>query len=145
MISRRAVEIALVLVGLGVSAYLTAVHYAQGAVPLACPQGSLVSCEAVTTSAASMIGPLPVALLGLLWFVAALGLALTAAEAAPWVVGAKLGWTLLGLLFVFYLVYAELFLIGAICLWCTVVHVVVIVLFLVELADFVDQATPSQQ
>jgi uncharacterized membrane protein len=142
VISRRAVEIILVLVGLGVSAYLTADHYARGVVPLACPQGSAVNCEAVTTSAASMIGPFPVALLGLLWFVATVGLVLAPAKRVVPMAGARLGWSLLGLLFVFYLVYAELFLIGAICLWCTVVHVVVIALFLVELAAFVDQATP---
>jgi uncharacterized membrane protein len=145
VISRRAVEVALVLVGVGVSAYLTAVHYARGVVPLACAQGSVVNCEAVTTSAASTIGPLPVALLGLLWFGATLVLVSVPAKRMAPIAGARLGWTLLGLLFVFYLVYAELFLIGAICLWCTVVHVVVIVLFLVELAAFVDQATPWHQ
>jgi uncharacterized membrane protein len=35
---------------------------------------------------------------------------------------------------VFYLIYAELFLIGAICVWCSVVHVVVIGLFLLTLS-----------
>jgi uncharacterized membrane protein len=36
---------------------------------------------------------------------------------------------------VFYLVYAELFLIGALCLWCTAVHLVVIALFLLAIAQ----------
>ncbi len=134
---------ALVAVGLAVSAYLTAVHYSQGAVPLACAQGSVVNCEAVTTSTASTIGPFPVALLGLLWFAATLGLLLVSPKQFASIALARLGWTLLGLLFVFYLIYAELFLIGAICLWCTVVHVVVIVLFLVELAAFVDQTATA--
>ncbi len=133
----------MVLIGLAVSAYLTIVHYGQGAVPLACAQGSLVNCETVTTSAASMVGPFPVALLGLLWFVAALGLIVVPGKQVARVAQARLAWTLLGLLFVFYLVYAELYLIGLICLWCTVVHVVVIALFLVELAAFVDEATPA--
>ncbi len=35
---------------------------------------------------------------------------------------------------VFYLVYAELFEVGAICLWCTAVHGLVIALFLLALA-----------
>ena len=34
---------------------------------------------------------------------------------------------------VFYLVWAELFKIGAICLWCTVVHVLTLALFVVLL------------
>jgi len=34
-----------------------------------------------------------------------------------------------GILFVLYLVYAELFSIGAICLWCTSVHVITFALF----------------
>ena len=36
-----------------------------------------------------------------------------------------------GVAFVFYLVWAELFRIDAICLWCTVVHVSTVVLFAV--------------
>jgi uncharacterized membrane protein len=35
----------------------------------------------------------------------------------------------IGVAFVLYLVYAELFLLNAICLWCTVVHVVTLALF----------------
>ena len=34
-----------------------------------------------------------------------------------------------GAVFVLYLVWAELFRIDAICLWCTVVHVVTVLLF----------------
>ena len=36
---------------------------------------------------------------------------------------------MVGVLFVFYLVWAELFQIDAICLWCTVVHALTLVLF----------------
>jgi uncharacterized membrane protein len=35
----------------------------------------------------------------------------------------------IGILFVLYLVYTELFTIGAICLWCTSVHVITFILF----------------
>jgi uncharacterized membrane protein len=34
-----------------------------------------------------------------------------------------------GIVFVLYLIYAELFSIGAICLWCTSVHVITFALF----------------
>jgi uncharacterized membrane protein len=36
---------------------------------------------------------------------------------------------LVGVVFVCYLIWAELFQIDAICLWCTVVHVLTLVLF----------------
>ena len=35
------------------------------------------------------------------------------------------------MVFVLWLVYAELFVIRAICLWCTVVHVLAFVLFVI--------------
>jgi uncharacterized membrane protein len=118
------------LAGLAVSLYLTVVHYAQGAVPLACSAGGVVNCELVTSSAQSAIGPLPVALLGVVWF--AVYLALVAARTGGVF---QLAWTATGLAFVFYLVYAEMFLIGALCLWCTVVHLIVIGLFLLAIAQ----------
>jgi uncharacterized membrane protein len=117
--------------GLLVSFYLVATHYFSGQVPLACASGSVVNCEQVTTSPQSMIGPVPVALLGVVWF--AVGLALL--RLPPASATLRLGWTVVGLLSVFYLVYVELFLIGAICLWCTGVHLAVIALFLIALAE----------
>lgn len=127
--------------GLLVSLYLTGTHYFSDQVPLACSTGGIVNCEQVTTSAQSTIGPVPVAVLGSLWFAGWLALGIGARVA--WV---RLGWAALGLLAVFYLVYAELFLIGAICLWCTVVHICVIALFLLALAEATSprpEPTPS--
>jgi uncharacterized membrane protein len=49
---------------------------------------------------------------------------------------AQLAWAVGGIAVVFYLVYAELFLIGAICLWCTVVHLFVILLLLASVAEY---------
>jgi uncharacterized membrane protein len=66
----------LAVLGLAISLYLSVVHYASGVVPLACATGGLVNCELVTSSAESMIGPLPVAVLGVLWFAIYLVLAL---------------------------------------------------------------------
>jgi uncharacterized membrane protein len=39
------------------------------------------------------------------------------------------GWSVVGLGTVFYLLSAELFVIDAICLWCTAVHVLTLLLF----------------
>jgi uncharacterized membrane protein len=120
----------LALAGLAISTYLSVVHYAQGQVPLACVAGGVVNCELVTSSAQSTIGPLPVAVLGMAWFAIALILVLARSGSLL-----HLAWMATGLAFVFYLVYAELFLIGALCLWCTAVHVIVVGLFLLALAQ----------
>jgi uncharacterized membrane protein len=96
-----------------------------------CSAGGLVNCAQVTTSPQSYVGPVPVAYLGIFWFL--IVLVLNAAAVGRWegfASALSLAWTGAGLLFVLYLMYAELFLIGAICLWCTSIHAVVIALFL---------------
>jgi uncharacterized membrane protein len=118
------------VVGLAISLYLTVVHYAQGQVPLACASGGLINCERVTSSAQSMVGPVPVAALGILWFAALLGL-LVLVPRSP----VLLAWSAVGVAFVLYLVYAELFLIRTICLWCSAVHLVVLGVFLLAVAE----------
>jgi uncharacterized membrane protein len=45
----------------------------------------------------------------------------------------RLAWVGIGMAMVLYLVWAELFKIHAICLWCTVVHVVTFALLIVLL------------
>lgn len=122
-------QLGLGVVGLLISAYLTATHFFAEQVPLACSTGGFVDCEQVTTSAESMVGPIPVAVLGVVWFGAFVVLLLT-----RWL-NLRVAWSIAGLLSVFYLVYAELFLIGALCLWCTAIHVIVVVLFLMTLWD----------
>jgi uncharacterized membrane protein len=120
-------QLGLATLGLLISAYLTATHYFAEQVPLACSTGGIVDCEQVTTSAESMIGPIPVAVLGIVWFGVALAMVLARATRL------QMAWAIFGLVSIFYLVYAELFLIGALCLWCTAIHVIVVVLFLMTL------------
>jgi len=127
--------------GLLISAYLVGTHYFAEQVPLACATGGVVDCEQVTNSAESMVGPMPVAVLGLVWF----GVFLVILAVRQWLPHALLVqvvWSVAGLMAVFYLVYAELFLIGAICLWCTAIHAIVVVLFLMTLWD-ATAPTPS--
>lgn len=118
------------LLGLAISLYLTIVHFALGQVPLVCAAGGLINCEQVTSSAESMLGPVPVAALGMGWFALLLGVLAFRPRSLV-----LLAWTAVGVAFVFYLIYAELFLIGALCLWCTAVHVVVVGLFLLAVAQ----------
>ena len=122
--------LALCAVGLAVSTYLTLEHF-DTAVELACPATSRINCQKVTTSQYSTVLGIPVAVLGLCYFVVAVALLTPRAWRSPSraVVGARLAWVSLGILTVVYLVWAELFGVNAICPWCTCVHAVTLLLF----------------
>lgn len=116
--------------GLGVSAYLTYAHYTSAS-SLACPDTGLINCAKVTTSSYSHIFGLPVAVLGLAFFAAILPLQLPAAWRSTWAPLrlARLGATVVGVGMVLWLLYVELFRLDAICLYCTAVHALTILLF----------------
>ena len=122
----------LVALGLGVACYLTITHFTTH-VRLACSGSGVIDCAKVTTSPQSYILGIPVALLGLVFFVVCAGLCTPAAwrSPEPLVRYARLAWAIGGVCTVVYLIYAELFEIDAICLWCSLVHVVTIALFIV--------------
>jgi len=124
----------LCLAGIGVSLYLTIAHY-DAKVILACPATGIVNCAKVTESPQSAILGVPVALLGLLYFVAITPLHLPAAwrSESGLVRRARVGAAAAGILMVLYLIYTELFTLDALCLWCTAVHVVTFLLFVVTL------------
>jgi uncharacterized membrane protein len=128
----------LSLYALGASVYLTITHY-DANVTLACSDKGIVNCAEVTSSAQSMVfGIFPVAVLGLAFYV------FMTALNSPWVwrlqqTGpewlssilryVRIGAIVVGMGFVLYLIYAELIQIGAICLWCTSVHVATFLIF----------------
>ncbi|MFG1625586.1 vitamin K epoxide reductase family protein [Kribbella sp. NPDC049227] len=120
----------LSIAGVAVAAYLTYEHFTAGST-LACPDTGVVNCLKVTSSEYSAVFGIPVALLGLGFFVAMTVLCLPQMwrAASPWPGRVRLAAVVVGVLFVFYLVWAELFQIDAICLWCTVVHALTLVLF----------------
>jgi uncharacterized membrane protein len=120
----------LVLLGLAVSAYLTAQHFSSSLV-LACPDRGVIDCAKVTTSDQSELAGVPVALLGLLWFAALLPLVLPRAWRAGRLRLPRLAAVGLGVPMVLYLVYTEAITLRALCLYCTAVHVVAVLLFAV--------------
>ncbi len=126
----------LSLAGLAVSAYLTVEHYSSSTT-LACPETVVVNCLKVTTSSNSMLLGVPVKLLVLLYFSAMSVLCAPIAwrAANPWVGRARLVGAVAGAAMVVYLVWAELFRIDAICLWCTVVHALAVALFAVVVLE----------
>ncbi len=128
-------SLALSLAAVGIASYLTVTHYTDPAA-LACPDSGVVNCTLVTTSSWSVLLGVPVALLGLVWALAMTGLTTPWAwrADAAWVERARLIASLAGAVTVLYLVYVELFRIGAICVWCTAIHVIAVGLFAVVLA-----------
>ena len=130
----RPVALLLAVAGVLVSAYLTYEHF-TGSTTLACSENSVVDCSAVTKSFYNQLPPgpgwgVPVAVLGLAFFVLVTVLVL------PPMWGRSRGLDRLrlvvvggGVLMVLWLIYAELFRIDRICLWCTAVHVITVVLF----------------
>lgn len=128
------VSLGLSIIGLVVSAYLTFEHFTENAT-LACSVGGLIDCATVTTSPWSTFLGMPVALLGLAFFVVTLALCLPRVWRRPerWLDAARLAWLTVGIGMVLYLVWAELYRIHAICSWCTVVHVATFLLWIVVL------------
>jgi uncharacterized membrane protein len=126
----------LSLAGLGASAYLTVEHYSSSP-SYACPATATINCIKVTTSSYAELLGIPVALLGLLFFLALTPLCLPIAWRwdNPWLPKLRVAGITLGVAFVIYLVWAELFRIEAICLWCTGVHAVTLALFAVVVLD----------
>jgi uncharacterized membrane protein len=123
-------SLVLAVAGLGLSVYLTIEHF-TASTTLACPDTGALNCLKVTTSQQSAVFGIPVAVLGLVYFAAMLVASLPALwrSPLPWIRYGRLALAAVGVLFVFYLVFAELFTLDAICLWCTAVHVLAVALF----------------
>jgi uncharacterized membrane protein len=124
----------LCIAGVAVAGYLTEAHY-NTKITLACSDTGKINCEAVTSSHYSQVLGLPVALLGLVFFVIALGFFSPWSWRSPsrlmrW---SRLGWVSIGMLSVFYLLWAELIQVRLICLYCTSVHVITFLLFVLVL------------
>lgn len=127
--SRAATLVALgaSIVALGVSTYLTVEHY-DHSTTLACPESATINCLKVTTSSWSVVAGVPVAVAGLAYFVVMTGL-LVAALRTTAVDLALLVGSAVGVVTALYLVGVELFAVDAICLWCTSVHVLTLIVF----------------
>lgn len=127
------VTLAASVAGLAVSVYLTFVHFS--AAQLVCTVGGPVNCERVLGSGYAVIAgsTLPTSAAGIVWFAVSALLA-----AAMWIGAGRRGmvpaiqvaWSVVGLLTVVYLAFVEIVLLGAICLWCTAAHSLVVVIFL---------------
>jgi len=126
---------ALALAGLGVSIYLTIAHFTESTLAGCSETKGLVNCTKVTTSAQSYVFGIPVAVLGLAFYLFAVVIM------SPWAWRAarreihlvRIASLVVGIGFVLYLLYAELFIIGSICLYCTSVHIITFLLFVLTM------------
>ncbi len=123
----------LSVLGLLVSLYLVQNHYAPAAEGSFCDFTESVSCSLVNTSVYSMLLGVPVAIFGALWFVVLFFMALKSMKKD--LSQLLLGWNLLGLLFIIYFVIAEIIL-QAICPFCTVVHIIVLITLVLSIILF---------
>jgi uncharacterized membrane protein len=130
------VALVLTLLGIAIAGYLTYVHY-EGLSPV-CTTGG---CERVQASSYSEIGPIPVALLGLIGYLLILGSLLVRGD-----VGRALTFmlSLTGLAFSLYLTYLELFVIDAICQWCVASAVVMAALLITATIRLLRPAAPDR-
>ena len=118
------------LIGLAIASYLSSVEL-RGELPNC---GPLHGCEQVALSEYSRIGGVPVAVFGVGLSLILFGLAI-----AWWrtndgrLLAAHYGLSLLGVLFELYFTYLELFVIGAVCVWCASYGISLVARFLVAL------------
>lgn len=131
--------------GLAISAYLTVVHYS--ALPLVCTTSGVISCERVLSSPYSVVAGsgLPTSAAGIIWFSVSAALAagqLTGRRAAA-IMRWHLLWSAIGLATVVYLVFLEIVQLGAICIWCTSAHALVVVTFLIALTRWRQAASAA--
>jgi Predicted membrane protein len=112
------------LAGVAVAGYLTYVHYQPDA--LICTSGG--GCETVQDSSYAELAGIPVALLGLLGYVAVLVLVAWDSELAR-TLSAAIALVAAG--FAVYLIVLQAFVIDAWCIWCLVNDLVIVPLLAV--------------
>ena len=129
----------LSVIGLGIASYLTYVHYSGH--PPVCTAGG--SCLKVQTSVYSKLAGVPVALMGLIGYIAILGSLLAPENEQSRLATAVL--TLGGFGFSAYLTYRELFSIHAVCEWCASSAVILTIMMLLSVWRFLRaaEAAPS--
>jgi uncharacterized membrane protein len=121
----------LAILGLAASAYLTYTHFTDSALAGCTETSGAVNCGKVTTSPQSILFGIPVAVLGLAFYVFLVAIMSPFAwrSRRREIALVRILSLVVGIGLVLYLLYAELFQIDAICLYCTSVHIITFLLF----------------
>lgn len=132
---------AMSIFGLWASSMVLVIYYYLGqALPL-CPSGTetwyglAINCNVVLGSRYSQIYGIPLELFAVAYFIVNLVLVYLIAFGSESVFRTSLtilfGWRFIGLVIVPYLVSVELFILKAICVYCTIMHVAIVVDFII--------------
>ena len=132
---------ALDVMGLLIATYLAVVEVGGG-LP-SC--GPLKGCEEVALSEYSRIGGVPVAVYGVV-----LSLVLLTTAIAWWrtdlygLLLAHYGLSLAGVVFEAYFLYLQVFVIGAVCVWCTTYGLSLVLRFVIAFVIWIRQPPPER-
>jgi uncharacterized membrane protein len=125
------------LAGMGISAYLTYIHYSG--VPVYCRGAG--GCHLVQSSEYATLMGAPVALFGFVLYTAILGAAFAGIRASGWLADAApaliFGMALSGVGYSGYLTWLEVYRIYAICTWCVASACLLAAIFLIDSAEVV--------
>jgi uncharacterized membrane protein len=121
------ISIALALIGLVDASYLTVTHYTDTQV--ACPDSGIINCENVLNSPYSIIFGVPFAVLGLIFFLIEI-FVIALRQRDLFIV-----YNGIGVAVVVQLLYIE-YLVGNICLYCTLIHIIVVSLFVLAILNY---------
>ncbi len=126
--------IVMSLFGLAAALEVFASYYYLGQTPPLCTPGGFFDCDKVLGSSYSQVFGVPLELFAVAYFVVNLALVYLIAFGSQGLFRAAMrtifAWRFLGLLLVPYLVIIELFILHAVCIYCTMMHVAIV-------ADFV--------
>jgi uncharacterized membrane protein len=120
-------------IGVAVSVYLTSVHYSN--VPLVCNADAVVNCEQVLTSSYAELMGIPWSIGGIVWFGVTgvmSAISLLRRYEPSWLQPAQVGWSVLGLMTAVYLIGVEVLAVDKVCLWCTALHILILLIFVLH-------------
>jgi uncharacterized membrane protein len=133
----------LAVLGLGVAGYMAYIEITH----VAAVCGPVGECNVVQTSQYAQIAGIPVAILGLLFYLATLVLwTVQRSGTGRWAQPAALallGLSLFGVIFSIYLTVLELFVIHAICMWCLSSALITMLIMVVVVAQLARSAAPA--
>ena len=125
---KKILLLVLFLIGVLDAGYLTVAHY-TGA-QLYCNNSGIINCQAVTTSRFSEILGVPIAIMGLIWFIVAIVLLLARQKLLEY-------WEYLGILAAVYSI-ASMAALGEICEYCSLLDALLIISAIVVIGYGID-------
>ena len=131
--------LAMSAVGIWASGTVLVIFYTLNQTLPLCPTGTYwgirLDCGYVLSSSYSKVFGVPLELLAVVYFLVNIGMVCVIAfgsdRAAKTTVNVLFAWRFLGVAIVPYLVFVELFLLHAICVYCTIMHAAILIDFVV--------------